>query len=129
MEDLLGRCRALVHAGVEDFGIAPVEAMAAGAPVVALGQGGLLDSVQCHRQDPATATGLLFDRPCPRVVAEAVRHFEDQRLWQQLPAERLRRQAQRFSPQRFRGRMEALLDKSWRRFQGAGRRASSVPVH
>ena len=39
VEDLLGRCRALVHAGVEDFGIAPVEAMAAGAPVIAWGKG------------------------------------------------------------------------------------------
>ncbi len=43
----LERCRAYVYAGLEDFGIAPVEAMAAGAPVIGLGQGGLLDSVRC----------------------------------------------------------------------------------
>lgn len=127
VEDLLARCRALVHAGVEDFGIAPVEAMAAGAPVIALGQGGLLDSVCCHSRDPSTATGLLFDRPCPRVLAEAVRHFEDQRLWQQLPAERLRRQAERFSAQRFRTRMKTRLDESWRRFQAGDLRAPQVP--
>lgn len=36
----LQRCRAYVYAGLEDFGIAPVEAMAAGAPVIGLGQGG-----------------------------------------------------------------------------------------
>ena len=123
VEDLLGRCRALVHAGVEDFGIAPVEAMAAGAPVIALGQGGLLDSVRCLRQDPATATGLLFDRPCPRLLAQAICYFEDQRLWRQLPAERLRSQAEQFSAQRFRARMEAQLAKSWRRFQATGLRA------
>ena len=127
VEDLLARCRALVHAGVEDFGMAPVEAMAAGAPVIALGQGGLLDSVRCHRQEPATATGLLFDRPCPRLLAEAVRFFEDQRLWQQLPAQRLRQRAERFSPQRFRAKMAARLEKSWRRFQAAGLRNLPVP--
>ncbi len=126
VEDLLARCRALVHAGVEDFGISPVEAMAAGAPVIALAQGGLLDSVRCHRQDPATATGLLFDRPCARVLAEAVRHFEDQRLWRQLPTERLRRQAEGFSGQRFRARMEGQLARSWRQFQAAGPRWPQV---
>ncbi|MCY3654335.1 MAG: glycosyltransferase family 4 protein, partial [Cyanobacteria bacterium MAG IRC1_bin_28] len=101
--------------------------MAAGAPVIALGQGGLLDSVRCHRQDPATATGLLFDHPCPRTLAEAIRHFEDQRLWRQLPAERLRLQAERFSAPRFRARMEAQLDKSWQRFQAAGPRFPQIP--
>ena len=127
VEKLLARCRALVHAGVEDFGIAPVEAMAAGAPVIALGQGGLLDSVRCHNQDPTTATGLLFDRPCPRLLAEAIRHFEDQCLWRQLPAERLRRHAEQFSAQRFRAEMEAHLARSWQRFQAAGLPAPRFP--
>ena len=126
VEDLLARCRALVHAGVEDFGISPVEAMAAGAPVIALAQGGLLDSVRCHRQDPATATGLLFDRPCPWVLAEAIRHFEDQRLWRQLPTERLRQQAEGFSGQRFRARMKGQLARSWRQFQVDGPRFPQV---
>ncbi len=43
----MARCRAYVFAGVEDFGIAPVEAMAAGAPVIGLGRGGLRDSGLC----------------------------------------------------------------------------------
>ena len=41
----LQTCRALVFAGVEDFGIVPVEAMAAGAPVIAFGRGGVLETV------------------------------------------------------------------------------------
>ena len=37
--------------GIEDFGIAPVEAMAAGAPIIALGKAGILDTVQCRTSE------------------------------------------------------------------------------
>jgi glycosyltransferase involved in cell wall biosynthesis len=43
--DVYRRCSALVMPGLEDFGIVPVEAMACGTPVIALGAGGALDSV------------------------------------------------------------------------------------
>ena len=45
MRDLFRRCRALLFPGEEDFGMVPVEAQACGAPVVALGRGGALDTV------------------------------------------------------------------------------------
>ena len=47
IEELMSKCRAFVYTGVEDFGIAPVEAIASGAPVIGLAKGGLLDSVKC----------------------------------------------------------------------------------
>ncbi|MFJ4654229.1 glycosyltransferase [Nocardia sp. NPDC088792] len=43
--DLYRRCRALLMPGIEDFGIVPVEAMACGATVLAVGSGGALDTV------------------------------------------------------------------------------------
>lgn len=43
--DMYRRCHALLMPGVEDFGIVPVEAMACGAPVLAVGEGGALDTV------------------------------------------------------------------------------------
>ncbi len=43
------RCRALIFPGIEDFGIIPVECMAAGKPVVGLDAGGLRDSVRGYR--------------------------------------------------------------------------------
>ncbi len=109
---LMGRCRAFLYAGVEDFGIAPVEAMAAGAPVVALGVGGLRDSVRCLSDDPATATGLFFSRQTVDDLVAALRHYEEGRLWRQLPAERLRRHAERFAPGRFRDRLAQVL-QAW----------------
>jgi glycosyltransferase involved in cell wall biosynthesis len=113
----LARCRAYVYAGLEDFGIAPVEAMASGAPVIGLGQGGLLDSVRCISTGCAQPTGLLFADQTPAALVAALERFEQQRLWTQLPAESLRQWAERFSPQRFRQRMGAVIDQAWNRHQ------------
>ena len=47
VEKYMSKCRAFIYAGIEDFGIAPVEAMASGAPVIAYGKGVILDTVIC----------------------------------------------------------------------------------
>jgi glycosyltransferase involved in cell wall biosynthesis len=114
----MAHCRAYVYAGLEDFGIAPVEAMAAGAPVIAYGAGGLCDSVRCLRQVSSDqATGLLFPEQTAASLAAALEHFEQRRLWQQLPAERQRLWAETFSPQRFEERLLPLLERLWQRHQ------------
>lgn len=58
MRTLFRRCRALLFPGEEDFGMVPVEAQACGAPVVALGRGGALDTVV----DGVTGVFALEDR-------------------------------------------------------------------
>jgi glycosyltransferase involved in cell wall biosynthesis len=64
--ELLQGCRAFLFPAEEDFGIAPVEAMAAGRPVVAYGAGGALDTIVDG------ATGIFFDRPKVGAVADAL---------------------------------------------------------
>ncbi len=127
----LARCRAYVYAGLEDFGIAPVEAMAAGEPVIGLGQGGLLDSVRCLSTGCTQPTGLLFPEQSVAALVAALEHFEQQQLWMQLPPERLRQWAEGFGPQRFRQRMAAVIDQLWSRHQRALAQRSrpiSVPL-
>ena len=87
----LARARSLILPGVEDFGITPLEAMALGTPVVALGEGGVLDSVI-----PGT-TGIFFDRPEVDSLRDALTQVEA-RQWD---GEALRRHAAKFSRQRF----------------------------
>src|SRR6185369_10284764 len=45
LRELYARCRAFLLPGEEDFGIATVEALASGKPVIALGRGGALETV------------------------------------------------------------------------------------
>jgi len=99
LRDLYRRCRALVFAGEEDFGIVPVEAQLCGAPVVAYGKGGLLDSVLDGR------TGLFFREQTVASINEMVARCNQIRF---DPAE-CRRNGERFSRTRFRDRMEAVV--------------------
>ena len=122
----MARCRAYVYAGLEDFGIAPVEAMAAGAPVIGLGRGGLLDSVRCLDQHPDRGTGLLFAEQNLAALSAALHRFEADQLWLQLPAAQLRAHAEGFSPQQFKQRLQSLLVDWVDRH--TGRFHSPVPV-
>jgi glycosyltransferase involved in cell wall biosynthesis len=76
--ELLSRCRALLFPTEEDFGIVPVEAQAAGAPVIAYGAGGATETV-IDARDPAAAappTGVFFHEQTPEAMREAVEWFE-----------------------------------------------------
>lgn len=115
--DWLERCRAYVNAGLEDFGIAPVEAMAAGAPVIAYGAGGFCDSVRPLDGVTAHPTGLLFAQQSVAGLVAALEHFVSRRLWLQLPAEGQRLWAETFAPARFHQRMTDQLERIWQRHQ------------
>ncbi|MFY0594816.1 MAG: glycosyltransferase [Cognatishimia sp.] len=90
----LERCRALIFPGEEDFGIVPVEAMAAGRPVIAYGRGGVTDSV-VHGQ-----TGWFFDHQSVEGLVDAVMQFEKSDLCFSAKQDCLTR-AQRFSGEAF----------------------------
>jgi len=67
---LLATSRALVVTATEEFGIAAVEAQAAGRPVVALAEGGVTESVV------EGSTGVFYDEATPEALAEAVAAFD-----------------------------------------------------
>lgn len=67
---LLATSRALVVTATEEFGIAAVEAQAAGRPVVALDEGGVTESVD------EGATGVFYDEATPAALAAAVAAFD-----------------------------------------------------
>ena len=99
---LLERCRAVVVAAEEDFGMVPVEAMAGGKPVLAYGAGGVLESVI------AGETGEFFAKKTPRVLAALMAQWDDSRY----PPWRCRARAAEFDRDTFRSRMRALGETS-----------------
>lgn len=95
------RCRALVFAAEEDFGIVPVEAMAAGRPVLAYGRGGATDSVVDQ------VTGLFFDEQTRESLIEGVRAME--KWLPEFDARKAVARAWDFSPERFDQGIRAVI--------------------
>ena len=73
--DEYSRCRALLFAADEDFGMVPLEAQSCGRPVIAYGFGGSLETVRGAEDDPAP-TGLFFAEQTAESMAEAILRFE-----------------------------------------------------
>ncbi len=97
--ELLSSARALIFCGEEDFGIVPVEAMAAGVPVIGFGKGGLLDTVVDG------VTGILFHRQTEDALLDAVTRFDSH----EFEIDKLRAHADQFSNAEFRRKFSAHL--------------------
>jgi glycosyltransferase involved in cell wall biosynthesis len=113
---LYRQATALIFPGEEDFGIVPLEAMASGTPVVALGKGGALETVVDGE------TGVFFlDRTVESLEAAIVR--ASSLTWN--PA-RLREQALRFSREHHRQRLEDRIREEAVKFFGTAPRQTHM---
>jgi glycosyltransferase involved in cell wall biosynthesis len=104
VQQYLGRAKAFVHAAVDDFGIAAVEAQAAGCPVIALARGGLLESIVDGK------TGVFYPEQSVESLMQAVERFQQGEICFH-PGE-IRRNAQRFSKPRFQDEYYSFVEKA-----------------
>jgi len=109
LRSYLQRARAFVFAGLEDFGIALVEAQACGTPVVAFGRGGALETVR--GLDHPQPSGLFFDEQTPKAIGEAIYRFECERA--AFIAQACRASAERFGHERFERAMLSFVAQHW----------------
>jgi glycosyltransferase involved in cell wall biosynthesis len=117
LRDLYRGARVFLQPGIEDFGIASVEALACGTPVVAAGRGGVLDVVEDGRH------GVLYDEAGG---ADALAAAIDKAAQIGFNPLDLRRRAESFAAGHFTGRMRSLVSSRRRRFpQGAGEERAS----
>jgi glycosyltransferase involved in cell wall biosynthesis len=103
LRDLYAHCRAVILPGEEDFGIVPVEALASGKAVIALGRGGVLETVPTVNP----RGGILYSNPGEENLEPAIQEFE--LLEKYVRPAQLRSHAARFSKEIFREKMSTVL--------------------
>jgi glycosyltransferase involved in cell wall biosynthesis len=104
--ELYSRCQALIFPQEEDFGIVPLEAMAAGRPVIAYRAGGALETVL------EGETGVFFDRQDAQSLQEVVSSFDPGRF----NPERARQHALTFDVAIFKQQIMDYVEQAWKRF-------------
>ena len=97
----MAECKALIFPGKEDFGIVPVEAQACGRPVIAFGQGGVLDSIIPNK------TGILFKEQTVESVKEAIEKFETMKF----DKNEIRKHALEFDETVFQKKIKEFVEK------------------
>ncbi|MCP1317639.1 MULTISPECIES: glycosyltransferase [unclassified Halomonas] len=116
--DHLERAKAFVYMAEEDFGILPVEAQAAGAPVIGYGKGGLAETI-VHQQ-----TGLLVEAQSSTALKQGVAQLEQQQQpdSQQRMASLCRQNAQRFANSEFTQAMQNSIATAYSALHSAKNR-------
>ncbi len=105
LRHLYAKCRAVIMPGEEDFGIVPVEALASGKPVIALGRGGVLESVPQHNP----RAGFFYDFPSESALTSALVQFESEEA--SLSPAAIQASAARFSEARFQNEMRRMISR------------------
>ncbi|HEY3101024.1 MAG TPA: glycosyltransferase [Methylomirabilota bacterium] len=112
--DLYARCRAVLFPAVEDYGIVPLEAAAAGRPTIALARGGVLETMNGLGRSSAPPTAVFFDAQTEDAVARAIVEFEAAE--HRFEPAALRARAAEFDTAIFRDRLRDYLDGRFREF-------------
>jgi glycosyltransferase involved in cell wall biosynthesis len=105
--ELFAGARALLYPGIEDLGLVPIEANAAGCPVIAYREGGALDTVK------ENVTGLFFDEQTPQSLIAAMDNFEKNEL-NFCDRQWFNEHVQQFSKTAFIKRIQRVIEKKTR---------------
>jgi glycosyltransferase involved in cell wall biosynthesis len=104
---LLSQAKALLFPGIEDLGLVPIEANAAGCPVIAFREGGALDTVK------ENVTGIFFDDQTPESLIAAMEYFEKNE-GQFCERRQFESHVRQFSKASFTERIRRILEKKER---------------
>lgn len=105
---LMSEAKALIFPGEEDFGLTPIESMAAGRPVVAYKKGGVTETVIEGK------TGVFFDRSTPESLSEAIDILE--KTYETFSPESCRSQAEKFSIAAFKKEFKTAVEDGYKKY-------------
>jgi len=106
----LSECRTFVFPGEDDFGLTPVEAMAAGRPVIALNSGGATETViSCKTGEFFSQTDKIDD------LVKTVRKVE--KNYSSFKSEICKNQAKKFSKENFIQNFKNFIDNEYTKFK------------
>ena len=105
---LLSQAQALLYPQIEDAGITPLESLACGTPVIALGKGGVLSVLEEGQH------ALFFAEQTPEAITQAVQTFEKQAP--DFDPKILQKHAQAFDTSVFQNKFQTIVDREWERF-------------
>ncbi len=106
---LYSECEALIFPQIEDFGITPLESMASGRPVIALGQGGATDTIKDG------LTGVFFDKQTPLHLKGAIEKYQSMK--DSFDSEIIRNHASQFDISEFEKKLMKYLRDKWETWQ------------
>jgi glycosyltransferase involved in cell wall biosynthesis len=104
---LLSQATAFIHPQKEDFGITPLEAMAAGVPVIAFSEGGATETVINHE------TGVFFEKQTWESLLHTILNFQPNNF----NSAKIRAHAQNFSAERFKADIQKFVNDKYGEFQ------------
>ena len=102
LPQLMAKCRAFIWPGEEDFGIAPIQAMAAGRPVIAYAAGGVLDTV-------VPGTGHFFHEQSIAAIKEAILDFDTEKI----DPDFIRNHAEQYDTAVFKKQLNDFIEQKW----------------
>jgi len=105
---LFSQAKALLYPGIEDLGLVPIEANAAGCPVIAYRDGGAAETVK------ENITGLFFDEQTPESLIKAMDYFEQNEVTYNN-RELFNNHVQQFSKKAFIERVYRVIEEKKRR--------------
>ena len=102
----LQRCKGMIFCAEEDFGLAPVEAQACGAPVIAFGRGGACETVVDGK------TGVFFANQTVESLEEAIGRFEELHAEGKFNEAEITAHAKTFSEERFVSEFSKIVEET-----------------
>ncbi len=109
LPEIYANARAFIFPGVDDFGIAPAEAMTQGIPVIAIRNGGAVEIIEEGK------TGEFFESSNPEVIADGVRRFCEKE--ESYDREYIKQSVEKFRKERFSREIEEYIKKVINNFQ------------